>query len=258
VGGGFSQSLRNMGERKQPISRRSFRWPGAARELVRAYLNTAPSKVSWQDQNRVQTDLKALITRIAAVSGNPRGACWRFVRQSGVTSKRSFRRWTKAEKQKLVDLIGSHSLREVSVLLRRSPTSVRAMLHRLGASARMGQDWFTKHSLAEALHIRPEEVQKWVDRGLLPCRIVEAAGIRRQIIDADDFCDFCNRHRSEIVGRRLNGDRLSFVQTFVFPPSHTELLPVRGAKKEQAAYDEQMKKETGSQADMDDELGATP
>jgi hypothetical protein len=56
----------------------------------------------------------------------------------------------------------------------------------------------------------------------------------------------------------LNGDRLSFVQTFVFPPSHTELLPVRGAKKEQAAYDEQMKKETGSQADMDDELGATP
>jgi hypothetical protein len=174
-----------------------------------------------------------------------------------VTSKRSYRQWTKAEQQKLLDLIASRSLREVTMLLRRSPTSVRAMLHRLGAGARMGQDWFTKHALAEALHVRAEEVQKWIDRGLLRCRIVETSGLQRQIIDAEDFCDFCKRHRREIVGHRLNADRLSFVQTFVFPPSHMELLPVREAKKEQAAYDEQMKKEAEWEEDGDDELGAT-
>jgi len=56
---------------------------------------------------------------------------------------------------------------------------------------------------------------------------------------------------------RLNGDRLSFVQTFVFPPSHMELLPVREAKKEQAAYDQQRKKEAGWEADVEDELNAT-
>jgi len=246
-----------MGELNQRARRRTFRWSGAAREMVRTYLNTAPSEFSGKIEHGAQIGLKALITRIAAVSGNPRGACWRFVRQSGVTSKRSYRQWTKTEQQKLLDLMASHSLREVAMLLRRSPTSARAMLHRLGASARMGQDWFTKHALAEALHVRAEEVQKWIDRGLLRSRVVETSGLQRQIIDADDFCDFCKRHRKEILGRRLNADRLSFVQAFVFPPSHMELLPVREAKKEQAAYDEQRKKEASWDADVEDELGAT-
>jgi hypothetical protein len=144
------------------------------------------------------------------------------------------------------------------VLLRRSPSSVRAMLHRLGATARMGQDWFTKYTLAEALHVRAEEVQRWIDRGLLRSRTVETSGLQRQIIDAEDFCDFCKCHRREIVGHRLNANRLSFVQTFVFPPSHMELLPVREAKKEQAAYEEQMKKKADWEDDIDadDELGA--
>jgi hypothetical protein len=258
VGFGF-QSLRNMGELNQAASRRTFRWPGTARELVRTYLNSAPPEFSEKDGPGAQADLKALITRIAAVSGNPRGACWRFVRQSGVTSKRSYRQWTKSEQQKLLDLIAAHSLREVAALLRRSPIAVRAMLHRLGVGARIGQDWFTKHSLADALHIRAEEVQKWIDRGLLRSRIFETSGLQRQIIDADDFCDFCKRHRREIVGHRLNSDRLSFVQTFVFPPSHMELLPVREAKKEQAAYEAQMKKKADWEEDgePDDDLGAT-
>jgi hypothetical protein len=175
----------------------------------------------------------------------------------GITSKRSYRPWTKTEQQKLLDLITSHSLQEVTILLRRTPTSVRTMLHRLGASARMGQDWFTKHALAEALHIRVEEVQRWIDRGLLKCRIVEASGVHRQVIDAEAFCNFCKQHRGQIVGNRLNEDRLSFVQTFVFPPSHMELLPVREAKKEQAAYDQQMKKQTDWEGDAEEELGAT-
>lgn len=245
-----------MEELNRSARRRTFRWPGAAREMVRRYLNTAPSK-SRKDEHGAQIGLKALITGIAAVSGNPRDACWRFAQQAGVISKRKYRQWTKAEQQKLLDLIASHSLEEVTVLLRRSPTSVRAMLHRLGASARMGQDWFTKHTLAEALHVRAEEVQKWIDRGLLRSRVVETNGFQRQIIDAEAFCDFCKRNRGEIVGRRLNTDRLSFVQTFVFPPSHMELLPVREAKKERAAYDEQKKKEADYEADGDDELGAT-
>jgi hypothetical protein len=245
-----------MEQRNSEIRRRTFRWPGAAREMVRRYLNTAPSE-SVKDEHGAQVSLKSLITGIVAVSGNPRGACWRFVRQSGVTYKRKYRQWTRDEQQKLLDLIASRSLEEVARLLRRSPTSVRSMLHRLGASARMGQDWFTKHTLAEALHVRAEAVQKWIDRGLLRSRVVETNGLQRQIIDAEAFCDFCKRNRGEIVGRRLNTDRLSFVQTFVFPPSHMELLPVREAKKERAAYDEQKKKEAGCEADADDGLGAT-
>lgn len=257
MGSWAPQSCRDMGELNLQASRRTFRWPGRARELVRAYLKSAPSRTSEEVGVDAHMRLKALITNIAAVSGNPRGACWRFARQFGVTSKRSYRPWTEAEHQKLLDLIASRSLDEVATLLRRSPTSIRSMLHRLGANARMGEDWFTKHNLAAALHIRPEEVQKWIDQGLLKCRTVDVRGLKRQIIDAGDFCDFCKRHQRVIVGHRLNAERLNFVQTFVFPPSHVELLPVREAKKEQAAYDEQMKDGADWETDPEDELGAT-
>jgi hypothetical protein len=91
----------------------------------------------------------------------------------------------------------------------------------------------------------------------LKCRIVEATGVQRQVIDAEAFCEFCKEHSREIVGRRLNPERLSFVQTFVFPPSHMQLLPVREAKKEQAAYAAQMRNGAESATDGDDDLGAT-
>jgi hypothetical protein len=240
-----------MDDLSRRIKRRTFRWPGAAREIVAAYLNFSEATDTGP---ATPIALKALVTRVAAASGNPRAACWRFIRQSGVKAKRSYRPWTKAEQQKLLNLISSHSLEEVTLALRRSPTSVRSMLHRLGANARMGQDWFTKHALAEALHIRADAIQKWIDQGRLKCRTVSSDGLTRQLIDADDFCDFCKQCRGQIVGNRLNLDRLNFVQTFVFPPSHAELLPVRSARKEQALYDEQMKKET---AWDDDTLPAT-
>ena len=204
------------------------------------------------ERQSVQSDLKALITRLVQVSGNPRDACWRFARQAGIASKQAYRPWTRKEQQKLLDLIAIHPVHEVTLLLRRSSASVRSMLQRLEATAKMGQDWFTKYTLAEALHVRADDVQKWIDCGWLICRTVQTGRLTKQIIEADDFCTFCKEHRSEILGRRLNADRLSFVQTFVFPPSHMELLPVRESKKERAAYEEQMKKEVGMLEDNGD------
>jgi hypothetical protein len=115
----------------------------------------------------------------------------------------------------------------------------------------MGQDWFTKYTLAEALHVRADEVQRWISLGWLKCRLAQTGKLQREIIDADDFSEFCKEHGKEVVGRRLNIDRLNFVKDFVFPPSHAELLPVRESKKERAAYEEQMGKP--SQSDIDDE-----
>jgi len=151
----------------------------------------------------------------------------------------------------LLDLIAIQPLPEVAIAMRRSPGSIRSMLYRLGASTRMGQDWFTKHTLAEALHIRAEEVQRWISLGWLKCRLVQTGKLQREIIDADDFSEFCKGHSREVVGRRLNIDRLNFVKDFVFPPSHAELLPVRESKKERAAYKEQMGK--SPQLEIDDE-----
>jgi hypothetical protein len=242
-----------MEEPERATTRRAFRWSGEAREVVRVYLSEAE-----RPGQAAQIGLKGLITKLVQVSGNPRDACWRFARQAGIGEKQGYRPWTRKEQQKLLDLIAMHPVHEVALMLRRSPASARSMLERLGATAKMGQDWFTKYTLAEALHIRAEDVQKWIDRGWLQCRSIQTGRLTRQVIDADAFCTFCKQHRSEILGRRLNADRLSFVQTFVFPPSHMELLPVRESKKERAAYDEQMKKENefiGLVDDGEDELG---
>jgi hypothetical protein len=252
--GQASTSLRSMEEPNREVSRHTFCWPRAARELIQLYLDSWESK---EPGPTAHTSLKTLITQIAAVSGNPRGACWRFARQAGVKGKRTYRPWTKPEQQKLLDLISSHSFEEVTSLLRRSSTSVRSMLRRLGASACMGQDWFTKHALAEALHVRADEVQKWIDQGWLKCRVVGTDGLRRQLIDAKDFCNFCKQHRRQVVGNRLNIDRLNFVQTFVFPPSHAELLPVRSAKREQYAYEKQRRKELDPEECEENPLRAT-
>jgi hypothetical protein len=101
------------------------------------------------------------------------------------------------------------------------------MLQRLGESAQRGRDWFTIYSLAEALHVRADEIQKWVNNGWLKCRVVETTGIKKRIIDPDDFCSFVKQHGPTVIGHRLSFEGLKFVQTFVFPPKHAHLLPLR-------------------------------
>jgi len=228
--------------------RRTFRWSKEARELVRIQLNAQRAQLRGQDSGN---ELRVLVTELVRVSGNPRDACSRFARQAGVSGKRAYCQWHERAQQRLLDLIAVQPLPEVAIAMRRSPGSIRAMLYRLGANARMGQDWFTKCTLAEALHIRPVEVQRWITLGWLKCRVVQTGKLQRAIIDADDFSEFCKAHSREVVGRRLNIDRLNFVKDFVFPPSHAELLPVRESKKERAAYEEQMSR--SPQSDFEDE-----
>ena len=181
-------------------------------------------------QSHGRNALATLATRLTELSGNPRDACFRFLRQHGVTQKRAWRPWTKPEQQRLFDLIEACTVEEVSRTMQRSTHSIRAMLHRLGESAQRGRDWFTIYSLAEALHIRSDEVQRWIDQGWLKCRIVETTGVKKRIIDPDDFAEFVKQYGRAVVGRRLNVDGLWFVQNYVFPPKHAHLLPLRKSK----------------------------
>jgi hypothetical protein len=45
-------------------------------------------------------------------------------------------------------------------------------------------------------------------------------------------------HGRAVVGRRLTYDALWFVQNYVFPPSHAELLSVRGTYKKHETGEE--------------------
>ena len=145
--------------------------------------------------------------------------------------KRAYREWTKQEQQRLLDLITPIPVEEAAKILRRPAGSVRSMLHRLGIGGTTGREWFTKFSLSRALHTRPDEIQKWIDLGWLKSRSVTTAGAKANIIHADDFCEFVREHGREAVSRRPKYEALWFVQNYVFPPSHAELLSVRGTYK---------------------------
>ena len=213
----------SMGENDGVHRRRMFRRPKEARELVREY-----KQRTSRGQEHNEADRRILVTKLTEISGNPRDACLRFLRELGVNQKRHYREWTKPEQQRLLDLITTMPVEEVAKILRRPPGSVRSMLHRLGIGGRTGREWFTKFSLSRALHTRPEEIQKWIDLGWLRSRSLTTAGTKANIIHADDFCQFVKQHGRAVVSRRLTYEALWFVQNYVFPPSHAELLSVRG------------------------------
>lgn len=219
-----------MGENEGVRKRRVFRWSKQARDLAREYKRRIIA-----GQNLSQADRRVLIARVVEISGNPREACLRFLRHSGIEQKRPYREWTKPEQQRLLDLITTMPVDEAAKILRRAPGSVRSMLHRLGIGGRTGREWFTKYSLSRALHTRPDEIQKWIDRDWLKSRSLPSAGTQARIIYADDFCQFVKEHGHAAVSRRLTYDALWFVQNYVFPPSHAELLSVRGTYEKHGA-----------------------
>lgn len=219
-------------------AKRQTRWSKEARELVRKYLEQHRAQPEGSESSH-HRDLTDLVTSLVNLTGNSREVCLRFARRLGVTTKRVHRAWTTTEQQRLLNLIVTNPPREVAKILKRSTGSVRTKLRRLGATAQMGREWFTKRTLAAALHISVEKIQQWIDCGWLKVRVVETGKLKKEVVDPDDFAEFCRQHRTDIIGPRLNVDRLEFVRLFVFPPSHQELLPVRESKKEREAYEAQ-------------------
>ena len=110
-----------MGEADGVHKRRMFRWPKEARELVREY-----KERTSRSQEHNETGRRMLVTKLAAISGNPRDACLRFLRELGVNQKRAYREWTKPEQQRLLDLIITMPVEEAAKILRR-PAGVRAL-----------------------------------------------------------------------------------------------------------------------------------
>ncbi|MCU1305007.1 MAG: hypothetical protein JWQ87_5291 [Candidatus Sulfotelmatobacter sp.] len=229
--------------------RKKYVWSKQARDLVKGYVEAACSFVD--PSHHAKPSVRALIDELVRLTQYPRDVCWRFARQLGVNTKQQYHEWTPLEQQRLLDLIALNPPQEVAKIMRRSVGSVRGMLQRLDASAQMGRDWFTAHTLAQALYIRSQEVQRWIDQGWLKSRVVETGALKKHIIDSDAFVEFCKTHGPRITGRRLHRERLEFVYKFVFPPSHAELLPLRQSgykKKTSAAVNTSMRIEATSDA----------
>jgi len=213
--------------------RRRFKWSKEARDLVRANLHAEAEEFS------------RLITGLERLTGNPRDACSRFARAMGVKYKKPYRAWSAGEAERLVEFSESRSRSNIATTLHRSRKAIELKQRRLGITSTMQKDGFSKYQLAELLHIRPRTIQTWVDKGWLPATLEGTARLPRIIIAAEDFIRFCRKYPEAINQRRINQARLEFVFHFAFPPQHSGLFKVREAKKEHAAYEQQMDESSG-------------
>src|SRR5690349_17516031 len=106
--------------------RRVFTWSQEVRQYaIECKKNTG--SISQHGESERQ-----LVAKIEEMSGNPRDACLRFLKQLGAVPRRGYRPWTKPEQQRLVDLINRMPIMEAARFLGRTTSSVQTMLHRLG------------------------------------------------------------------------------------------------------------------------------
>ena len=220
-----------MGDLSSTGRPRSFKWSQAARDAIRANLNASGS------------ELRALITRIAQETGNPRDACLRFARQLGIKAKRSYRKWSKREQDDLEHLLELYPVRTVALKLRRQIHQIYGMCRRLGISAKARKESLSMYALARLVHKRPQIVRKWIESGALQTENEGTANVPRHMVSQDSLRRFCKDRPELIAGDRISQERLKFIFEYVFPRPHNDLLPVRESKKERAAYAQQMSAE---------------
>jgi len=213
-----------------------------AKDLVAAHL---ASKGNGADDPTAEYAVtKALVSKLVEITGNPRDACFRFVRRFGIAARPNYQEWTEADEGQLLNLIVLYPPSEVAKIMRRSTRAVRSMLHKLGASAQTSRNWFTKFSLASALHTRADEVQRWIDQGWLKARVIDTGKLKKAIIDPDDFAHFCRQYRDAAMGRRFNAERLDFLQSFVFWRDRSESSEVNNTHQNGAALTTETQKST--------------
>ena len=125
-------------------------WTEAEREYVRChYGGTKPSA--------------ALIAQHLGVTQH---AVMGQVQKLGL-ARRTARRWTTEEKERLRDLMGKYAPGTVAKKLNRSISSVVVMASRTGVSRHLREDWYTKQETSAILGQDHHWVQRLIDEGKL-------------------------------------------------------------------------------------------
>lgn len=115
-----------------------------------------------------EAGLSAAVSGVKSLTGWPRKAILRRAHKLGVPSRPSGarRRWTMVEYRLAIESLNHMSVREIAEEIGRSEKAVWDMVGQRGIPARF-QDGYTMRELAEKLHVRRLNVQRWVEAGLL-------------------------------------------------------------------------------------------
>jgi hypothetical protein len=210
-------------------SERSPRWSAEALALA------AQAKVLSGNK------LEQLVVRLQRHTGRSREACWRFLIQYGIKGKVDHRRWTDEEIDWVREELVKQSVEEIARKLKRTPKSVRTMLHRNRLHVReIRCDLFSVESLASALHIGNAEVLFWIKQGWLDATITTQGKRPSYSITVDALANVYKHHLADLLKRGLRNQSLfeAYLQ-YLHSPKHTigeQLLDVRRDKRERAAF----------------------
>jgi hypothetical protein len=140
------------------------------------------------------------------------------------------------------ELLVANSFEEVAKKIGRSPSSVKHLCSRLGIRSReLRCDLFSVTGLAAAMHVRKAEILFWIEQGWLEA-VREDDGRPSSYKISPEALQRCLReHLSDLQKRNVrSANILAVFQQYCYVPKHTvgeQLLQVREAKREQAAYE---------------------
>jgi len=152
----------------------------------------------------------------------------------GNKAKNGYKRWPASEQERLLETLDKLKVREAAHKMRCSPSAIYGMLRRLHVTAILRQDCISKSRLAAVFHVHFYVVDSWIEKGMLNATVLQVGKVNRTTIRPHDLYQFCLQYREEVIGNRLNLERIEFIYKYLFPPDHNELFSVRKHKKERS------------------------
>ena len=140
------------------------------------------------------------------------------------------------------DLLIANPVETVASKMGRSTSSVRQLCGRLGIRVReLRCDLFSINSLAAAMHVRKAEIVFWIDQGWLEVTKEGQGRTVAHLISPEALQRCLREHLQDLQKRNIRSSTiLAVFNQFCYVPKHTvgeQLLQVREAKREQAAYE---------------------
>jgi hypothetical protein len=152
------------------------------------------------------------------------------------------RSWIEEEIDQVRELLVANPVEVVAKKIGRTPSSVKHLCSRVGIRSReLRCDLFSVNGLAAAIHVRKTETVVWIERGWLEAVREDEAKPSSYKISPEALQRCLREHLSDLQKRNIrSASILAVFQQYRYVPKHTvgeQLLQVREAKREQAAYD---------------------
>jgi hypothetical protein len=185
--------------------------------------------------------IEPLIQKLQQISGRSRRDCVILIHRC-VQQKPLRRSWTEEEIDQVRELLVVNPIEVVARKVGRSTSSVKHICSRRGIRIKeLRCDLFSINSLAAAMHVRKAEIVFWIDQGWLEVT-KEGQGRTVAYLISPEALQRCLReHLQDLQKRNIRSSTiLAVFNQFCYVPKHTvgeQLLQVREAKREQAAYE---------------------